>query len=121
MEVRCGKCNKLFRVSDDKITGRGIKFSCTRCGEYVKITRAEFESYSLAQTAVTALDLFTPPAKPVVEPAFETEPAAAAEEPKTAEPSIPAVPDFLQEREEQPSPLSDPFEESSLVMEPAPS
>ena len=39
MDIRCGKCNKLFRVSDDKITGKGIKFACSRCGEAVKITR----------------------------------------------------------------------------------
>jgi zinc ribbon protein/uncharacterized protein DUF3426 len=53
MEVRCGKCNKLFRVSDDKITGSGIKFACSRCGEYVKITRADFEQYNLSQVTAS--------------------------------------------------------------------
>jgi predicted Zn finger-like uncharacterized protein len=131
MEARCGKCNKLFRVSDDKITGRGVKFSCTRCGEYVKITREAFESYSLAQSAVPSLDLLKPKTIPAVEPAIETVPAtvtgggadfgeAASEEPKPTEPSSPAVPDFLQEREEPPSALSDPFEEMSPVMEQTP-
>jgi phage FluMu protein Com len=51
MEVRCGKCNKLFRVSDDKITGSGIKFACSRCGEYVKITQEDFERYNLSKAA----------------------------------------------------------------------
>lgn len=63
MEVRCGKCNKLFRVHDDKITGKGIKFRCTRCHEYVKITREEFEQYKTAQTAAVEAstpDLTTP-------------------------------------------------------------
>lgn len=58
MEVRCGNCNKLFRVSDDKISGRGVKFVCTRCGEYVRITMEDFSTYALSKTAVSALDLF---------------------------------------------------------------
>lgn len=131
MEVRCGKCNKLFRVSDDKITGRGVKFSCTRCGESVKITREAFEEYSLAQSAVPALDMFKPKAIPAVEPAPETEPTAATreaagfaeaanEEPKPTEPSSPAVPDFLQEREEPSIPLPNPFEETSPLTEQTP-
>ncbi len=55
MEVRCGSCNKLFRVTDDKITGIGIKFVCTRCGEPVKITRESFEQYKLSKAASPAL------------------------------------------------------------------
>ena len=63
MEVRCGSCAKLFRVSDDKITGTGIKFACSRCGEYVKITKEEFEHHNLSQSAVSVLDLFEPKPK----------------------------------------------------------
>lgn len=128
MEVRCGKCNKLFRVSDDKITGRGVKFSCTRCGESVKITREAFDIYSLAQSAVPAPDMFRPRAIPAVEPAPETEPTAAtreaagfaeaaSQEPKPTEPAPPAVPDFLQEREEPSIPLPNPLEETSPLTE----
>lgn len=72
MEVRCGSCNKLFRVSDEKITGAGVKFPCTRCGEYVKITRAAFDQYTLSQSAVSARDMFEPelvPAEFPVQPA----------------------------------------------------
>jgi predicted Zn finger-like uncharacterized protein len=59
MEVRCKKCNKLFRVSDDKITGTGIKFPCTRCGDYVRITRDDFEHYTLSRGAeAVPADLF---------------------------------------------------------------
>jgi hypothetical protein len=43
MEVRCGSCNKLFRIADEKISGSGIKFACSQCGGPVKITREEFE------------------------------------------------------------------------------
>jgi DNA-directed RNA polymerase subunit M/transcription elongation factor TFIIS len=45
MDVRCGSCNKSFRVSEDKITGSGIKFACSKCGNPVRITREEFEQY----------------------------------------------------------------------------
>lgn len=85
MEVRCGSCNKLFRVADEKITGKGIKFKCTRCGEYVKITREDFEQYKLSKEA-PAVSPFEPsdmeaghpaavapsasPPKPEPEPAF---------------------------------------------------
>jgi phage FluMu protein Com len=77
MEVRCEKCNKLFRVSDDKMTGAGIKFPCTRCGAYVKIKSGDFEHYTLSHGAVSVLDLFEAKPKPapaslspeVVEPA----------------------------------------------------
>src|ERR1700690_2253229 len=69
MEVRCGTCNKLFRVSDDKITGIGIKFPCTRCGAYVRITHAVFEHYPLSHGAVSVLDMFEPKPKPAPAPA----------------------------------------------------
>ena len=65
MEVRCGKCNKLFRVSDDKITGTGIKFACSRCGEYVKITQADFEQYNLSQATASVLASHEPKPKTV--------------------------------------------------------
>jgi len=75
MEVRCGKCNKLFRVSDDKITGSGIKFACTSCGESVKITQEEFAHYTLSKNAVASLDVLEP--KPIVEPVRAAVPSSA--------------------------------------------
>lgn len=54
MEIRCGKCSKLFRVADEKITGAGIKFLCTRCGEYVKVPRQVFEEYQQSQAPAPA-------------------------------------------------------------------
>jgi predicted Zn finger-like uncharacterized protein len=68
MEVRCKKCNKLFRVSDDKITGTGIKFPCTSCGDYVRITRDDFEHYTLSRGAEAVPDLFEPKPKPAEAP-----------------------------------------------------
>jgi Protein of unknown function (DUF3426)/zinc-ribbon domain len=83
MEVRCGKCNKLFCVSDDKITGSGIKFACSRCGEYVKITQADFEQYNLSQAAVSVLASHEP--KPATaRTSFESEIHAVASAPAAA-------------------------------------
>jgi predicted Zn finger-like uncharacterized protein len=131
MEIRCGSCNKLFRVSDDKITGKGIKFACTSCGDYVKITRADFEKHLLSQSAVSATDLFEPEVKPAAVPEPETpmfeEPAGTletpVEQPGFAEAPVSArdfdltpssSPDFLQEKEE---PF---FSEPSFLGEPSP-
>jgi hypothetical protein len=55
MEVRCGSCNKLFRIADEKISGSGIKFSCSKCRGTVKITREEFERYLQLKTAEPVL------------------------------------------------------------------
>ena len=96
MEVRCGKCNKLFRVSDDKITGIGIKFPCTRCGDYVKITREDFQQYIVSQTAVSPLDAFEPkpstaslPPEAAISADKETVPSA--QELVKVEPAAPSV------------------------------
>lgn len=80
MEVRCSSCNKLFRVSDDKITGSGVKFKCSRCGETVKITRSDFEHYKTASPSLAAVG-----GKPSVASA-----AAAVQERPDAGGSIPA-------------------------------
>jgi phage FluMu protein Com len=77
MEVRCEKCNKLFRVADDKITGTGIKFACTRCGAYVRITHEDFEQYTRSRGAVSVLNLSEPRPEPS---------AAAPLSPEAAEP-----------------------------------
>jgi predicted Zn finger-like uncharacterized protein len=65
MEVRCGNCSKLFRVSDDKITGSGVKFACSRCGEFVKITKEDFEQSNLSKATASVLASSVPkPPKP---------------------------------------------------------
>ena len=85
MEVRCKKCNKLFRVSDDKITGTGIKFPCSRCGEYVRITREDFEQYTLSRGAeAVPADLFEQKPKPAESPLWpETATAPSVHESPT--------------------------------------
>ncbi len=135
MEIRCGGCSKLFRVSDDKIIGKGIKFSCTKCGETIKITREDFENYTLSQTAVTALDQFQSKAKLAPASGVEARPAeaTAAIQPAISEsrpPETPPaetkglaatpaseIPDFLQERETPPPAEPSVFDEQPLQVE----
>lgn len=84
MEVRCGHCNKLFRVADDKITGTGIRFKCSKCGESVTITSEDFQRYKLSQETVSVLDTFAPkpPKAPAAAPA---EPKSVPKQPSAAE------------------------------------
>ena len=49
MEIRCGSCNKLFRVADEKIAGNGIRFKCSRCGQVITITKDDLEMDLLAR------------------------------------------------------------------------
>ena len=143
MEIRCGSCNKLFRVSDDKVTGKGIKFACTRCNEYVRITREDFENYTLSQSTVSVLDMFEPKPKPSAEPVSEPEATAVSGQAGAIEvaaapgnpPEETSVPeqastdlsalsehDFLQEQGE-PAAFDEPFpfDEPARPAEPEPS
>jgi predicted Zn finger-like uncharacterized protein len=126
MEIRCGKCNKLFRVADEKITGSGVKFACTKCGDTVRITSEEFSHYTLSKAAVSALDMFEP--KPKDEMASMSERDTEAGQtpgddvtartplspPKDSDQSSSALPDFLQEKEESVFSEPNPFEELPL-------
>jgi predicted Zn finger-like uncharacterized protein len=67
MEVRCTGCNKLFRVSDDKIQGSGVKFPCTRCGNSIKITGDDFERYQSSKKTVPADAPAEPEPAPILE------------------------------------------------------
>lgn len=84
MDIRCGSCSKLFRVSDDKITGTGIRFKCSKCGGTVKITREEFDTYKLA--TATADILTMPESKP------KPSPSAPAPAPDAAKKTVPLQP-----------------------------
>lgn len=79
MEIRCGSCSKLFRVADEKITGAGIKFACTRCGNYVKITRQDFEQYNLTKATAPVPPAFEPAASAATFETAKTEATAGYE------------------------------------------
>jgi hypothetical protein len=117
MEIRCGGCNKLFRIPDEKITGKGIKFACTRCGESVRVTKEEFEQYALSKSAVSVLDLFEEKTKPSKDPLPPETGKTIAEEPSLAdqqhERSEPAAVPLMQEAPALP------VEEHPAISEPA--
>lgn len=72
MDVRCKNCDKLFRVPDSKISGKGVKFACTRCGEYIQISKDEVEQELLAKTAASASSLSEPtPTPPLNAPTLD--------------------------------------------------
>ena len=98
MEVRCASCNKLFRVSDDKITGTGIRFGCTKCGQQVKITRADFEQYKSSAPSSRAVA----PSESRPEPPFPT----AASVPETDLGA--ALPSFMNEEPSQSPAFAEP-------------
>jgi hypothetical protein len=117
MEIRCGSCNKLFRVADEKITGTGIKFACTRCGNYVKITMQDFEQYTLSKTATPVPPAFEPAAPTATFEAAKTEatagyePAATAPErgPEHPQPPVAETPHFEPTQPEtKPAPTPEP-------------
>jgi predicted Zn finger-like uncharacterized protein len=54
MDIRCPSCSKLFRVADEKIAGKGIRFKCSKCAEVITITKDDFEMDLLARDAETA-------------------------------------------------------------------
>ena len=56
LEIRCDSCKKLFHVPGHKICGSGIKFLCTRCGEYVTIDSHVCDQYILSKNAQSAED-----------------------------------------------------------------
>lgn len=137
MEVRCGSCKKLFRVSDDKITGGGIKFPCTRCGEYVRVTQHDLENYTKSQSTASVLDLFEPKPGPAPAPlspeldgyvageaapaageSMPLEPAAAASTPKETREEKP--PSFFEPVPSQPASVAKPEPAVELKLEPEP-
>jgi len=82
MDIRCPSCSKLFRVADEKIAGKGIRFKCSKCAEIITITKDDFEMDLLAREAEST--------EPVVLQA--PEPATRPSPPTAPQPSIKPVP-----------------------------
>ena len=86
MDIRCGSCNKLFRIADEKVAGKAVRFKCSRCGEIITISKKEPDTPSA--TAVEPSAPAVPPqvsspssaAAPAVSPAEKTPPQAAKQE-----------------------------------------
>ena len=123
MEIRCGSCNKLFRVADEKITGTGIKFACTRCGNYVKITRQDFEQYNLSKAAAPIPPAFEPAAPTATYETAKTEATAGYEPAVTVPekgPEHPLPPAAEAPHIEPASPVTEPTTAPEHILHPEP-
>lgn len=93
MDIRCGNCSKLFRVADEKIAGRGVRFKCTKCGETITITKQDLEMDLLARqggdeepTSQEPSIAPPPPQPPTPPPSPAPEPEAREYKPPPPEP-----------------------------------
>ncbi len=108
MDIRCGNCNKLFRVADEKISGKGIRFKCSRCAETITITREDFEKDLIARQAAAggaSQEQTAQPARPVPPPS-PPQPPAQEFQPREYQPQEYQPPDETP-RETPPAALSD--------------
>jgi len=97
MDIRCGSCNKLFRVADDKVTGKGIRFKCSRCGEIITVIRDEAASPPSQAPAPDASSAAPPPvAPPAPKPHDAAAPPAGEFQAREYQPPVPptAMDDF---------------------------
>ena len=133
MEVRCSSCSKLFRIAEDKITGSGIKFACSKCGAPITISKEDLEKYKrnpekteplVSSSAGSQPPLAAAsPASPAAEPAAAMRPMKSREEPKDKLPPVaPAPGDAEQSRPSSTKPrqpLPEPDPSASLLREQA--
>jgi predicted Zn finger-like uncharacterized protein len=89
MDIRCPSCSKLFRVADEKIAGKGIRFKCSKCAEVITITKDDFETDLLAREAEpkapAAAQASAPKAQPAPKPTPQPAPEPVAREYKAQE------------------------------------
>jgi predicted Zn finger-like uncharacterized protein len=75
MDIRCPSCSKLFRVADEKIAGKGIRFKCSKCAEVITVTKDDLEKDLLARETGAAEAPPHQPAKyPVSDSGAQTSP-----------------------------------------------
>jgi len=78
MDIRCPSCSKLFRVADEKIAGKGIRFKCSKCAEVITVTKDDFEMDVLARDADPIAAPPRPASQPVPASPAQTVPARPA-------------------------------------------
>ena len=74
MDIRCPSCSKLFRVADEKISGKGIRFKCSKCAEVITITKDDFEMDLLAREDEVTGPVPRQPSRPAARPSPPTAP-----------------------------------------------
>jgi hypothetical protein len=122
--VRCDACKKLFRVPGHKISGSGVKFVCTRCGEYVSISSQDINRYIFPSDPrsvpdISATEAQSPETVTLQQPeeksdagteAEPTVPREATETQPSTEPAQPVLKDIPEQNGPEPEPLSVSFE-----------
>ena len=101
MDIRCPSCSKLFRVADEKIAGKGIRFKCSKCAEIITITKDDFEMDLLAREAEATEPGFQ---KQPPRPAAMSSPQAPPETPVKTVPQQPVPSSEPEAREYIPPP-----------------
>src|SRR5690349_12990982 len=56
MIVKCEQCQTRFKIPDEKVTDKGVKVRCTKCGHTFRVTRE-----SAASPSGTSLPAVPPP------------------------------------------------------------
>lgn len=116
MIVECDKCSTRFRIADERVTERGVKVRCGRCGHVFVVRREQLEAAGQAppksrEAAAASLGFTTPT------PAPEAPAPPPADVPPTPAPRSlsEAAPDpFSTAIDPQPSDDVDPFADIDL-------
>ncbi|MGE5662758.1 MAG: DUF3426 domain-containing protein [Deltaproteobacteria bacterium] len=85
MIIECGSCNSRFRLDESRITGRGARVRCRKCGEPITVMKADAAGREEPSLAPDGFDL-----RSIVREAME---APESREPQADEPAGPAGPE----------------------------
>jgi predicted Zn finger-like uncharacterized protein len=61
MIVKCASCQTRFKIGDEKVTVRGVKVRCTKCGTIFRVSKDPPAEAPLSSAATPLEDLVGPP------------------------------------------------------------
>jgi predicted Zn finger-like uncharacterized protein len=61
MIVKCASCQTRFKIGDEKVTDRGVKVRCTKCGTIFRVRKDPPAEAALSSAATPLEDLVAPP------------------------------------------------------------
>jgi predicted Zn finger-like uncharacterized protein len=76
MDIRCKTCSKLFRIADEKIAGKGIRFKCSQCGDSITILKEDLERDRLARETAAGASSIGPEPQPQPQTKAQPQPMA---------------------------------------------
>ncbi len=121
MIVKCASCQTRFKIGDEKVTARGVKVRCTKCGTIFRVTKDPPADAPLSRAATPLEDLVGPPSEPQPAPGSDAlenifqsmvpEPTGAGQSqdwpPESEAPSISAPPPVPADVGSEPLELAD--------------